>query len=155
MKFLVIQDVDKIKLLKDECINAALESSKKREGFDPGQMEALREKYTRSIEGYLSAPAYVIVLVDRNSKYPGYNIKDGSLAAGYLIIAARSLGYGTVFVTDAVPYALIKKVFEIPDRFVEICFIPIGIPESWPQSPEKKPLGNLIAFEKLIEGINY
>ncbi len=154
-KFLVVQDQDKIHQLKDEIVAASLERAKKQEGFDPSKLEALRTRTMERVGNYLSAPVYVVVLTDKNSRYPSYNIKDGSLAAGYLILAARALGYGTVFITDALPPRLVKKVFEIPDNFVQICITPIGIPEEWPDPPAKKPLHEFAVFEKLIQGVNY
>lgn len=154
-KFLVIQDREKIDRLLKECVDSALERAKKREGFDPSEEDSLRQQYQERIGNYLSAPVYVVVLVDKNSRYPSYNIYDGTLAAGYLMIAAKALGYGTVFITDALPVDLVKKVFAIPDNFVRICITPIGIPESWPDPPEKKPLHEFAVYEKLIEGVNY
>jgi nitroreductase len=154
-KFLVIQDRDKLDRLRDEIVGASLERAKKQEGFDPNKLDSLKSRTMESIGNYLSAPVYVVVLTDENSRYPSYNIKDGSLAAGYLILAARALGYGTVFITDALPPELVKKVFEIPDNFKQICITPIGIPEEWPESPAKKPLQEFAIFEKLIQGVNY
>ncbi|MFC2164115.1 nitroreductase family protein [Acidobacteriota bacterium] len=154
-KFLVVQDQEKIDRLLGECVASALERAKKREGFDPSKEESLRNQYRERIGNYLSAPVYVVVLVDKNSRYPSYNIYDGSLAAGYLMVAARALGYGTVFITDALPVDLVKKVFAIPDNFVRICITPIGIPESWPDPPDKKPLHEFAVYEQLIEGVNY
>lgn len=154
-KFLVVQDREKIARLLSECVDSAIERAKKRAEFDPSKEESLRSQYRERIGNYLSAPVYVVVLVDKNSPYPTYNIYDGSLAAGYLMIAARALGYGTVFITDALPVDLVKKVFEIPDNFVRICITPIGIPESWPDPPEKKPLYEFAVYEKLVEGVNY
>lgn len=154
-KFLVVQDRDRILRLRDEIVGASLERAKKQEGVDPNKLESLKARTMERVGNYLSAPVYVVVLTDKNSRYPSYNIKDGSLAAGYLILAARALGYGTVFITDALPPALVKKAFEIPDNFVQICITPIGIPEEWPDPPAKKPLHEFAIFEKLIQGVNY
>jgi nitroreductase len=154
-KFLVVQDRDKLDRLRDEVVNSALERVKKQEGFDPNKLDSLEAQYMERVGNYLSAPVYVVVLTDKNSRYPSYNIKDGSLAAGYLILAARALGYGTVFITDALPPDLVKKVFEIPESFEQICITPIGIPEEWPEAPAKKPLQEFAIFEKLIQGVNY
>lgn len=154
-KFLVVQDRNRIDRLRDEVVNASLERAKKQEDFDPNKLDSLKSRYMERVGNYLSAPVYVVVLTDKNSQYPSYNVKDGSLAAGYLILAARALGYGTVFITDALPPDCVKKVFEIPDNFEQICITPIGIPEEWPESPPKKPLQEFAVFEKLIEGVNY
>jgi nitroreductase len=154
-KFLVIQDREKLGRLKEECVSYALERAKKAQDFDEKKLEAIRERYAKNLEGYLSAPVFVLVLTDKNSRYPSYNIYDGSLAAGYLILAARALGYGTVFTTDSFPFEAIKKAFEIPDNFERICFIPMGIPDAWPDTPKKKPLREVAVFERLIQGVNF
>jgi nitroreductase len=154
-KFLVVQDRDRLDRLRDEIVDASLERAKKQEGFDPNKLDSIKARTMERVGNYLSAPVYVVVLTDKNSKYPSYNVKDGSLAAGYLILAARALGYGTVFITDALPPNLVKKVFEIPDNFEQICITPIGIPEEWPKPPAKKPLQEFVIFEKLIQGVNY
>ncbi len=154
-KFLVVQDRGRIDRLRDEIVDASLERAKKQKGFDPNELDSLKARYLERVGNYLSAPVYVVVLTDKNSRYPSYNIKDGSLAAGYLILAARAFGYGTVFITDALPPDIVKKVFEIPDNFEQVCITPIGIPEEWPESPAKKPLQEFAIFEKLIEGVNY
>ena len=147
-KFLVIRDREKLDQLKEESVLATLEYMKKREDFDPAKLDETRGGISKMYEGYLSAPVYIAVLVDSNSKYPSCNIYDGSLAAGYLMIAARALGYGTVFITDTFPYETIKKVFDIPDNYERICFTPVGVPEKWPESPEKKALQEFIVFER-------
>ncbi len=154
-KFLVIQDREKLDQLKAKCVSAGLERAKKRGSVDPAELESLKERYTENLSGYLSAPVFILVLTDKNSRYPSYNKWDGPLAAGYLILAARALGYGTVYTTDSFPAEITKKVFAVPDNFEQICCIPVGVPESWPNSPPKKPLQELAVFEKLIQGVNY
>ena len=71
------------------------------------------------------------------------------------MIAARALGYGTVFATDSIPYKITKKVFNIPDNFQFVCFTPLGVPEEWPEAKGKKDLKEFTVFEKFIEGVNY
>ncbi|MHC4738922.1 MAG: nitroreductase family protein [Planctomycetota bacterium] len=150
-KFLVIRDRKKLDELQEKSILQALERFKKRKGFDPKTLDAQQEKYQTYYGNYLSAPVYIIVLVD-NSKGPEYtnrySMKDGSLAAGYLMLAARALGYGTVFCTDSISEELTQKIFNIPERYTRICITPVGVPESWPESPPKKSLDELVVYEK-------
>lgn len=146
-KFLVIRDRSNINLLGEECVNASMEWYKKQK--NPGE-EELTERHNQvkeSYANYLSAPVYIVVLTDSDSKYPAYNVHDGPLAAGYLILAARALGYGTVYITDSIPEAITRKVFSIPERFKRICITPVGIPETWPDSPQKKELGSFVITE--------
>lgn len=140
-KFLVVQNKDKINELKEACIKEAIERRKNADSD-------LKEKITGIYNNYLSAPVYIVVLTDNNSKYSDYNHWDGPLAAGYLLLAARALGYGTVFITDAISEKVTKEVFKIPDNYTRVCITPLGIPVKWPSTPAKKPLEEFIIYEK-------
>ena len=89
-----------------------------------------------------------MILTDNNSKYPDYNHWDGPLGAGYLMLAARALGYGTVFITDAISVEVTKDVLKIPDSYTRVCITPLGIPYEWPETPDKKSLEEFIVREQ-------
>ncbi len=144
-KFLVVRDRASIDRMKEVCIERALEARRAR-GI--AVTAEVTEAVERSMQGYFSAPVYVVVLTDSESRYPTYNHWDGPLAAGYLMLAARALGYGTVFITDSVPEEVTRMVLEIPDRYTRVCITPIGVPEAWPDSPEKKDLEEFIVRER-------
>jgi len=154
-KFLVTKNRAKLEELGKAIVERNIERIRESGDLDEAQLEQRREQIAARMADYLSAPVYVTVLVDKNSRYPSYNVYDGSLAAGYLLIAARALGYGTVFITDAIPFEVEKEVFGIPDNFERICITPIGVPESWPEPRGKKPLGDVVVFERLIQGVNF
>ena len=140
-KFLVVRDRVLLDRLKDECVEQSLAAREARQGsVTPERAESVAQYFA----DYLSAPVYVVVLTDNESRYPTYNHWDGPLAAGYLMLAARALGYGTVFATDSIPAELTHQVFEIPDRYTRVCMTPIGVPEAWPDSPPKKSLDEFI-----------
>lgn len=146
-KFLVIKDREKIDGLRDFCIEKSIE--RYRSGNMPSK-EDLEKRQIRAEQyygDYLSAPVYVIVLTDNNSQYPSYNHYDGPLAAANLILAARSLGYGTVFCTDSINADITKEYFNIPETYTRVCITPIGVPYEWPNSPEKKELDDFIINE--------
>jgi nitroreductase len=140
-KFLIVQDKNKINELKEACIKEAFEQNENPDS-------SFKERITGIFSNYLSAPVYIVILTDNNSKYPSYNHWDGPLAAGYLLLAARALGYGTVFITDAISEKVTKKVLQIPDNYTRVCITPLGIPEEWPSTPEKKELEDFIVYEK-------
>lgn len=147
-KFLVVRDKNKIGQMKRKCIERLLLK------YDSAKsMKTTKEDYEKMVrtrmDNYFSAPVYIIVLTDNTSLYPDYNHWDGPLAAGFLMLAARALGYGTVFVTDAIPESVTKEVLSIPDRYTRVCITPVGVPVEWPKSPEKKKLEEFISFEKL------
>lgn len=146
-KFLVIRNRDKINQIMEGCIK---ESLNRYEVNAKETKEQFEERIRKSLStGYFSAPVFIVVLTDNNSKYPDYNHWDGPLAAGYLMLAARALGYGTVFITDAISEKVTKEVLKIPDNYTRVCITPLGVPAEWPATPPKKDLNELISFEKL------
>jgi hypothetical protein len=40
-----------------------------------------------------------------------------------------------------------KEVLNIPNRYQRICITPIGVPEEWPTTPDKKKLDELVVYE--------
>jgi nitroreductase/ketosteroid isomerase-like protein len=147
-KFLVVQDRQKLDLLRDEARKWYLDAFKEWKNPSPAELDKINSRLKDILKNVMSAPVYVAVLVDSKSQYPDYNIYDGTLAAGYLMIAARSLGYGTGFFTTYFPSDKMKAFFEIPDQYRLICFTPIGVPHEWPKMPFKKNIEDLIIFER-------
>jgi nitroreductase/ketosteroid isomerase-like protein len=144
-KFMVIRDRGKLDELKEIAPEWYITANS--EKIKPEEIQRIKESIKTIVENALSAPVYIAVLVDSNAKYSDYIIYDGSLAAGYLMIAARVLGYGTGFFTTFFPEKQMKEFFNIPDNYKLICFTPIGIPEEWPECPQKKDLKKIILFE--------
>ena len=146
-KFLVIQDRQKLNELKEAALSWALEEGLKEKELTENKKDEIRRKLRATLENVMSASVYVAVLVDSQSKYPEYNIYDGTLAMGNLMIAARALGYGTGFFTTFFPEARMKEFFHIPEHYDLICFTPIGLPDGWPPTPSKKELKDLVIYE--------
>jgi nitroreductase len=147
-KFLVVQDRAKLDRLRDEAAAWLLEAYEKRTQPDPEVLAKLRKQLPETMAKVLSAPVYVAVLTDSRSAYPPDNRYDGPLAAALLMIAARSLGYGTGFYTSYFPEERMRRFFGIPERYNLVCFTPIGVPVEWPPAPAKKPLEDFVVFEK-------
>jgi len=146
-KFLVIRDRAKLDKLKKACIDNSLKYFKSQGKPTEKQIAEREQKAEEYYSDCLSAPVYIVVLTDNKSKYPTYNQHDGPLAAGYLMLAARALGYGTVYFTDSIPDNVTRDVFQIPERYKRICITPVGIPQEWPDSPKKKDLKELIVYD--------
>lgn len=147
-KFLIVQDRVKLDRLKVEAVSWFLAEYDKRMKPAPERLAGLRKQLPATMAKVLSAPVYVAVLTDSQSPYPPDCRYDGPLAAALLMIAARSLGYGTGFYTTYFPEEPMRRFFGIPDRYNLVCFTPIGIPAEWPPAPQKKPLEDLVVFEK-------
>ncbi len=129
-KFLVIQKREILDQIKEACIKGGGEGS--------------RGYYT----DYLSAPVYVVVLAYTETQNPPNDITAGVLAAENLMLAARALGYGTVFCVNSIPEEITKPILNIPDNYKRICITPIGIPDAWPETPEKKPVSEVVLYDK-------
>ncbi len=146
-KFLVVRDRAKIDELMSTCITTSVNAYKDRQKPAAEDLAKYETKIKAYLQNVFKAPVFIVVLVDMQSKWPSYNQFDGTLAAGYLMLAARALGYGTVFFTDTITDQVTKKVFNIPDRYRRICVTPVGVPEEWPSTPAKKKLDELITYD--------
>lgn len=138
-KFIVTQDQSTIIKLKAACLKRSTDRLRRRKDKTEAQIEERIVESRAYYDKCFSAPVYVTVLTDNESRYPTYNHWDGPLAAANLMIAARALGYGTVHYTDSVPSEVTKQVLNIPDRYERVCFTPIGVPVEWPDAPPKRP----------------
>lgn len=144
-KFLVVRNKATIERLRERSLQI-LEASWP-QYLPPAEKATRRENVSKRLAGYFSAPVYIVVLTDSQSMYPSYNHHDGPLAAGYLCLAARDLGYGTVYVTDAIPEQVTREVLAIPERFERVCITPLGIPDGWPEPVPKKKLEEFVVYE--------
>jgi nitroreductase len=145
-KFLVVRDRAKIDRMKARCVERFTIGGN---SLSATERENRRKTVEERMAGYFSAPVYIVVLTDSESEYPSYNHHDGPMAAGYLMLAARALGYGTVYITDSIPEEITREVLAIPARYQRVCITPLGIPVGWPDPSPKKKLEDLVAYETL------
>lgn len=150
-RFLVIQQREKLDLLQQRALEMTLEMIQQQHNLAGQALSEQRERVGTYLGGFLSAPVCVVVLVDRQSSYPQYNQHDGPLAAANLMLAARALGYGTVYGTDAIPEQALREVLAIPQQYEITCTIPLGAPTDWPTVPEKRTLSDVIVWERFEE----
>lgn len=145
-RFVVIQDrahLDSLaELLKSAWEKKVLASEK----LDGEEKSSYVEGGRQAIDGVMAAPVYVLVFVDTTT-YPKYAAWDGCLAVENLMLAARSLGYATGFFTSYFPEDVVGSFVKAPDNLQFICASPIGIPQEWPETPEKKKLEEFVVYE--------
>jgi len=146
-KFLVIRDRVKLDELKEACIADRLRRYREQKKPVEEELNEMESRLRSTYRKVFSAPVFIVVLVDTQSKWPSYNAHDGPLAAGTLMLAARALGYGTVYFTDTITDGVTREVLCIPDRYERICITPVGVPEEWPETPSKKNLDELIFYD--------
>jgi len=148
-KFLVVRDRAKLDRLREATAEHYAALFKQQKNPTETELADYRQKILELNKPYLAAPVFVVVLTDTRSQYPTYNRFDGPMAAVCLFVAARALGYGTVFCTDSFPFEVVKQVFAIPDHYEVVCSTPLGVPDGWPAAKEKKPLESMVAYEIL------
>jgi len=48
----------------------------------------------------------------------------------------------------SIPVEVTKEVLNIPDRYARVCITPIGVPETWPETPTKRDLEEFLVFDR-------
>jgi nitroreductase len=143
-RFLVVQEKDRLKEFRDFAWR-----NRKRWLLDNGYEADIDEGMKAHYNKLLGAPLQLVVLVDTAVNYRGYAEQDGALAAENIMLAARALGYGSVMITGSVSASTVRKFFKVPKRYSINCLIPIGVPESWPEKKERKPLSEVVFYERV------
>ena len=100
-----------------------------------------------------TAPAAICVLTQRIKAYRDkcYAIQDYAAAIENMLLAAVELGYqscwyeGHVTDDDNIGEKM-AKILNVPEGYELICFLPIGIGESEPVLPNKKPFAERAWF---------
>ena len=72
---------------------------------------------------------------------------DVTIAMDHLILAARSLDLGTCWIADFDP-AVAREVLGLPDGVDPVFFISLGYPAVQPGSKTRKPLSDLVRYER-------
>ena len=103
-------------------------------------------------KGLTEAP--VIIIICANPSQSGvlwdqhYYMTDVGIAVQNLMLTARALGLGTVFV-GVFDEAKIKNLLNIPPTIRIVGLIPIGYPkEEKKEGPPRKPLNEIVFYEK-------
>jgi len=98
--------------------------------------------------GWLAEAGAIIVVVLAASAR--FWVEDGSAATENMHLAATALGYGSCWFEGAMlPHQeyFRRRLGIPPDRCI-LTFLPIGVPVEWPERPRKKPLQEILHWEK-------
>jgi nitroreductase len=152
--FLVVRDRVTLDRLHDDALALTLEAAREQlYNMETEEAAAYQAQIVDYLAGFLGAPVYVVLLLDTTAPYPSYVTQDGALAAAHLMLAARALGYGTAYGTDAIPERAVRYVLDIPERYQLLCILPIGVPITWPPTPPKRELASFVAYERLDDAL--
>ena len=76
-----------------------------------------------------------------------YTDVDVAIAMDHLILAAASLGLGTCWIAAFDPTAA-REVLGLPDGVEPVAFTPLGYPADRPGLKKRKPLAELVRYER-------
>ena len=93
-----------------------------------------------------TAPAAICVLTQRINAYQDrcFAVQDYSAAIENMLLAALALGYqscwyeGHITDEDRIGYQM-ARILQVPDSYELVCFLPIGVAETEPVPPKKRP----------------
>lgn len=115
-----------------------------------GRQKELQRVYNR--DWFVQAPL-VICAVGLHDKawvrydQTRYTAVDVAIAMDHLILTATDLGLGTCWIAAFNPEAA-REVLELPQNVEPIIFTPLGYPADEPKEKERKPLSDLIRYER-------
>jgi nitroreductase len=131
-------------ILRDDHSKAALAEIKNR--FCPPEKKEFRADFIRS------ASLIVVVCVEKTRSH-GREIENAVLAASTIMLAAYSIGLGSVYMSAYMPdeprlSEAIRSELGIPESVLPVSILPIGYPDETPKPKELVPLKEIVHFER-------
>ena len=115
---------------------------------DKGIIEKLYED-AGSQEQILHSPCLFVVIVDMEFNKENFsNVQATAAAVQNMQLKAFDLGYGSCCMAGIGDVQKIKKILEIPDPWLPVCFMMLGKPTEAPTAPARKELGEIYHFNK-------
>jgi nitroreductase len=93
---------------------------------------------------WLADAAYIVIGVGLPQVSAKWYRVDVAIALENLVLAARSLGYGTCWIGAFDP-AKVKQAAGIPDEFDVVACTPLGVPDAAPAARERKPWSEIFS----------
>ena len=123
---------------------------------DPEILEKIRKVIDPPVAE--TAPAMICVLTQRIIAYRDrcFAVQDYAAAIENMLLAIVELGYqscwyeGHITDTDRIGYK-IAQILNVPDDYELVCVLPVGIAESEPVLPKKRPLEERFRFNAFPE----
>ncbi|AZR72682.1 hypothetical protein BBF96_04320 [Anoxybacter fermentans] len=86
-----------------------------------------------------------VILVACSSKEP--KDMNTTIVVDHITLVAVAEGLGSCWIRSF-DEAKIKELLDIPEEIHVVCLLPIGYPAENPEMPERKPLSELVSYEK-------
>jgi len=108
------------------------------------------------------APVVIVVCANENRSLQGYGIRgktlyciqDTAAAIQNIHLAAYSLGLGTCWI-GAFREEEAREILKIPHGIRPVAIIPLGYPAEAPSPTSRRPINQIVHYEKFQEGISY
>ncbi len=117
-----------------------------------GREAELRRIYDR--DWFVEAPLVLCVCTVgaeawRRSKLDGksYADVDAAIVMDHMVLAAADLGLGTCWIAAFDPVAA-REVLGLPPEAEPVLFTPLGFPADAPRAKERRPLEDLVRYER-------
>jgi nitroreductase len=112
---------------------------------DPAQKERVAQACNSQM--WMADAAYIVVAVGLPQASGKWYRVDVAIAMENMVLAARSLGYGTCWIGAFDPEKL-KAVCGIPAEGEVVACTPLGVPEAWPAPRERKARATVFSGER-------
>jgi nitroreductase len=107
--------------------------------------EYIKEKLPLVKTYYKDAPVFIAVFADSTKTQTP--LICGSAAVENLMLTVHALGLGTVWL-HLLPEKEMKELLDVPNHYRFIACAPIGYPKENPSPPKRRPLEEMIHYEK-------
>jgi nitroreductase len=115
-----------------------------------GREEELRRIYNR--DWFVGAPVVICACGAPSEAWirddkKNYAVVDVAIVMDHLILAATDLGLGTCWI-GAFNEQATREILGLPEEVEPIAFTPLGYPADQPEPKERKPLEELVRYER-------
>jgi nitroreductase len=116
-----------------------------------GREDEIRRMYHR--EWLASAPLVIAACGLPESGWvrsfdnANYTNVDVAIVMDHLILAAAELGLGTCWIANFDP-AVVRQILHLPEGVEPVALTPLGYPADQPKPKERKPLAELVRYER-------
>jgi nitroreductase len=113
-----------------------------------GREEELRRIYDK--DWFVQPPLVICACrypMDPARQRKDYTDVDIGIVVDHLILAAAELGLGTCWIGAFDPAAT-REILGLPDEVEPVVFTPLGYPDAPPRGTQRKPLSELVRYER-------
>ncbi len=119
---------------------------------DPEQKEAVAQACNG--QSWMADAAYILVAVGLPKVSEKWYPVDVAIALQNMVLAARSLGYGTCWI-GAFSEQAVKEVCDIPDEATVVACTPLGVPAVSPSARERKSFEDVFSRDDYGEPLTF